>query len=86
MKNLIWLLFIIFSVNSWAQDKLIVTVEPRRPIVNETFNVVFKVSSEEAKNIEEINFKSPGLTIVGQSQQGVSTKTVYANGKLTVTR
>lgn len=86
MKNLIWLLFIIFSVNSWAQDKLTVTVEPRRPIVNETFNVVFKVSSEEAKNIEEINFKSPGLTIVGQSQQGVSTKTVYANGKLTVTR
>lgn len=86
MKSLISIVLLIFSISAWAVDRVTVTIDPARPIVNETFNVIFKVSSENASNIEEVNFKYPGMTIVGQSQQGVSTKTVYANGKLTVTR
>ena len=86
MKHLLCIVLFIISMTSWASDKVTVTVEPKKPIVNETFNVIFKVNSESAKSIEEINFKYPGLTIVGQSQQGISTKTVYANGKLTVSR
>src|SRR5690606_10675191 len=86
MKHLLWMIIILLSLPAWASTKLTVSVEPKKPIVNETFTVVFKVVSENARNIEEINFKYPGLTVIGQSQQSVSTRTVYANGQLTVTR
>src|SRR5690606_26515319 len=33
-----------------------------------------------------INFNPSNIEVVGKSNQGVSTRTVYANGKLTVTR
>lgn len=78
--------FFTFTFTSWAEDKLTVTLDPKKPIVNETFNVIFKVSSEEADAIEDVSFRYPGLTVVGQSQQGISTRTVYANGKLSMTR
>lgn len=86
MKSLLWIVMFALSASLWASDKLSVRVEPQRPIVNETFSVIFKVNSESAQRIDQIDFKYPGLTIVGQSQQGVSTKTIYENGKLTVSR
>lgn len=86
MRSLLLLIFLLITFQVFADDQLTVSLEPKKPIVNETFSLIFKVISSEAKSIEEIDFKSPGLTIVGQSQQGISTRTVYANGKLTVTR
>src|SRR5690606_15303971 len=33
-----------------------------------------------------INFSPGGVEVVGKANQGISTRTIYANGKLTVTR
>lgn len=86
MNKLLFLIIAFFTFSSWAQDKVTVTLDPKRPIVNETFNVTFKVSSENADAIDDISFKYPGLTVVGQSQQGISTRTTYINGTLSMTR
>lgn len=86
MIKLFLLLSVLMITDVFAQDTLTVSIEPKRPIVNETFNVVFKLNSQDAESIDEINLKHPGLTIEGKSQQGISTRTVYANGKLTVSR
>lgn len=86
MNKLLLFIIALFTFSSWAQDKVTVTLEPKKPIVNETFNVTFKVSSENADAIEDVSFKYPGLTVVGQSQQGISTRTTYINGTLSMTR
>lgn len=86
MNKLLLLITVLFTFSSWAQDKVTVTLDPKKPIVNETFNVTFKVSSENADAIDDVSFKYPGLTVVGQSQQGISTRTTYINGTLSMTR
>ena len=86
MSKLLLLIITFFTFSAWAEDKVTVSVYPKKPLVNETFNVTFKVSAENADAIDDVSFKYPGLTVVGQSQQGISTRTTYINGTLTMTR
>lgn len=84
MRILIVLLFSLFTFGVLA-DEVKVEVFPQNPVAGEVFQAKFRVftsSSEEPV----ISFTSGKIEIVGKSNQGVSTRTVYANGSLTVTR
>jgi len=83
MKFLI-ILFSLISLPLLAND-LKVEVNPKKPVAGEVFQAYFRIFTDSDEE-PQINFKPYNLEIVGKSNQGVSTRTVYANGKLTVTR
>ena len=84
MKFLLVLFFSLISFSLWANE-LKVELNPSKPVAGEVFQAYFRIftdSDEEPK----ITFNPYNLEVVGKSNQGISTRTVYANGKLTVTR
>lgn len=66
-------------------SELKIEVSPTRPVVGEMFQVYFRIFTD-AQEEPVINFSPSNVEVAGKSNQGVSTRTVYANGKLTVTR
>lgn len=77
---LIWFSFLNASAN-----EVKVKINPPRPVAGEVFQAYFRVFTsldEEAV----VNFSPGSLEVVSKSNQGISTRTVYANGKLTVSR
>lgn len=84
MKVLIIFFMMVFHMLAFA-DELRVEINPPRPVAGEVFQAFFRIFTE-ADEEPVINFSPSGLEVVGKSNQGVSTRTVYANGKLTVTR
>ena len=66
-------------------DELKVEINPRRPVAGEVFQAYFRVFTTDSE-MPNINFSPENLEVVGKSNQGISTRTIYANGKLTVTR
>lgn len=83
MKILMLLLFFV-SLNASAND-IKVEFNPPKPVVGEAFQAYFRIFTE-SEDEPSVNFSPSGLEVVGKSNQGVSTRTVYANGRLTVTR
>lgn len=84
MRFLILIIMALFCAVAVA-DEVKVEVSPQSPVAGEIFQAKFRIftsSNEEP----DISFTSGRIEIVGKSNQGVSTRTVYANGKLTVTR
>lgn len=84
MKYIILLIIACYSLFAYS-DELKIESGTTKPIAGEVFQVYFRVftnSSEEPS----INFSPSNLEVVGKSNQGISTRTVYANGKLTVSR
>lgn len=66
-------------------DEVRVEISPQKPVAGEVFQAYFRVfTSADEEPI--VNFNPSNIEVVGKYNQGVSTKTVYANGKLTVTR
>lgn len=84
MKYLILLLTLLLSTLALA-DEVKVEVNPPRPVMGEVFQVYFRIFTDSDEE-PVVNFSPAGLEVVGKSNQGVSTRTIYANGKLTVTR
>ena len=72
------------SFSAWASE-LKVEVNPTRPVAGEMFQVYFRVFTDSQEE-PVINFSPSKIEVAGKSNQGVSTRTIYANGKLTVTR
>lgn len=66
-------------------DEVKVETNPPRPVAGEVFQANFRIFTD-ADEEPSINFSPRNLEVVGKSNQGVSTRTIYANGKLTVTR
>src|SRR5665647_1841114 len=66
-------------------DEVKVEINPPKPVAGEVFQAYFRVFTD-ADEEPAINFSPNGVEVVGKSNQGISTRTVYANGKLTVTR
>lgn len=84
MRILIFFIAALFSTGVFA-DEVKVEISPQNPVAGEVFQAKFRIftsSSEEP----EIDFTRGKIEVVGKSNQGVSTRTVYANGSLTVTR
>jgi hypothetical protein len=83
--RIIWALIALLVVtNCWAQE-MKVEVSPARPVTGEVFQVIFRIFTD-ADQEPQITFSPSGAEVVGKANQGISTRTIYANGKLTVTR
>lgn len=83
MKALCFLTFLISLAAS--ADSLKVEFNPPKPVAGEVFQAYFRIFTD-AEEEPSVNFSPANLEVVGKSNQGISTRTVYANGKLTVTR
>lgn len=76
--------FLLGILPLWA-DELKVEINPPKPVAGEVFQAYFRIFTD-ADEEPVINFSPSSLEVVGKSNQGISTRTIYANGKLTVTR
>jgi hypothetical protein len=76
--------FLFQTALAWA-DQLKVEVAPQKPVVGENFQAYFRIFTDSSSE-PRISFKPEEAIIVGKSNQGISTRTIYANGQLTVTR
>lgn len=84
MKTLVLIWLILLSVTAFA-DEVRIEINPQKPVVGEVFRAYFRIFTD-ADEEPVINFVPSSVEVVGKSNQGVSTRTVYANGNLTVTR
>lgn len=66
-------------------DEVKVELKPSKPVTGEVFQALFRIYTD-ASDEPSINFVPSGVEVVGKANQGVSTRTVYANGKLTISR
>lgn len=85
MRKLFIFLFILASAGSVLADQVNIEMYPEKPLYGEIFQVYFRIFTKNTED-PEISFKKMNLKVLGKSNQGVSTRTVYANGKLSVTR
>jgi hypothetical protein len=84
MKFVSLLLMLIFSFPLWANEVKI-EINPTKPVAGEVFQAYFRIFTD-IDDEPAINFSPSNVEVVGKSNQGISTRTIYANGKLTVTR
>jgi hypothetical protein len=83
MKHILWIF--LFVCNFAFANEVKVEINPRRPVAGEVFQAHFRIFTDfEGEPV--INFSPWEVEVVGKSNQGVSTRTIYANGRLTVTR
>lgn len=83
--KLFLLLLSILSFSSAMADEVKVEINPQKPVAGEVFQAYFRIFTESDEE-PSINFSPSGVEVVGKSNQGISTRTIYANGKLSVTR
>lgn len=85
IKRVFSILLMLITFSSWASDKVSVSVSPSQPVVNEPFELIFKI---KLKGEEEpyISFDPGGASVTGRSNRGVSLKTTIINGKFTTTK
>lgn len=85
MKKIISVLLLFISFTCFSSDKVSVSVQPSAPIVNEPFDLIFKIklSGDEEPYI---SFDPGGASVTGRSNRGVSLKTTIINGKYTTSK
>ncbi len=81
------LLFTILMLVSFQlfADEVKIELNPSRPVAGEVFQAYFRIFTDSDEE-PVINFSLSNIEVVSKSNQGISTSTIYANGKLTVTR
>jgi len=85
MKKIIFTLITLLCFNTFSSDKVKVLVQPSSPVVNEPFDLIFKIKL--SGNEEPYISFDPGKgQVTGRSNRGVSVKTTIINGKFTTTR
>ncbi|OUR93051.1 hypothetical protein A9Q84_21340 [Halobacteriovorax marinus] len=85
MKKILFALLLLSCFNTFSSDKVKVLIQPSRPIVNEPFDLIFKIKltgNEEPY----ISFDPGNAQVTGRSNRGVSVKTTIINGKFTTTK
>ncbi len=83
MRYVIFLLVLLSQLAN--ANELKVEFNPTKPVAGEVFQAYFRVFTDSEEE-PTVNFSPSGIEVVGKSNQGVSTRTVYANGRLTVSR
>lgn len=78
------ILFLLLMSQVHAQDVLVET-NPRNPIKGEPFQILFKCQTSKPAD-PEISFDAEGFEVLGKQSQGLSTRTIYQNGKIQVFR
>lgn len=84
MKFISLLFMLVMSLPLWA-NQVKIEINPTKPVAGEVFQAYFRIFTD----IDEepaISFSPSNIEVVGKSNQGISTSTIYANGKLTITR
>lgn len=84
MRLISLLLLFAISLPLWANEVKI-ELNPTKPVAGEVFQAYFRIFTD-IDDEPAINFSPSNVEVVGKSNQGVSTRTIYANGRLTVTR
>ncbi len=84
MRFLLAFIYLVNLTIAFA-DEVKVEINPPKPVVGEVFQAYFRVFTDSDEE-PVINFSPSGVEVVGKSNQGVSTRTIYSNGQLTVTR
>jgi hypothetical protein len=84
MKIIMFLILALLSVALRAED-IDVVVEPKEPVINETFFVTFKIKTSGSEE-PYISFTPYGASVLGKRSQGLSISTVVINGKFTTTK
>lgn len=74
-----------FSSFALAADEVKIELNPAKPVQGEVFQAYVRIFTDKSEE-PAINFSPIGLEVVGKANQGISTRTIYANGKLSVTR
>lgn len=82
MKYIVLLLILL---NCAFAFEVKVTVEPEMPVKDETFRVIFDVSSEKG-GTPVISFDPFGAEVIDKVNLGSTTRTTYINGKLSTDR
>ncbi|WP_127715258.1 BatD family protein [Halobacteriovorax sp. HLS] len=81
MKKLLLLLLLTLGVfSSYGSEKVNVFIQPSSPIVNEPFDLIFKIQLSGDED-PYISFDPGRFEVLGKSNQGVSIKTTILNGK-----
>jgi len=83
MKYILLLLLFISSIA--YGDEVQISYEPKDPVLGESLNVTFQVITKDGTD-PVITFNPQGLEVQSKQETGVSTKTTYMNGRLTVER
>lgn len=78
-------LIFLFITSMALANEVKVEINPTKPVAGEVFQAYFRIFTD-ADEEPAVNFSPSNVEVVGKSNQGVSTRTIYANGKLTVTR
>jgi hypothetical protein len=81
----LFLFFILFISQFAFADGVKVVVDPKEPLLGESFNVTFKVVTKNGTD-PIINFNPQGLEVISRQETGISTRTSYMNGQLSVER
>jgi len=88
MKSCTWRsLFFLVLFPAWvfAASPVIIETNPKDPIKGEVFQILFKCQTE-GNTQPEISFDPVGFEVLGKQAQGLSTRTVFSQGKYTTTR
>jgi hypothetical protein len=81
-----WLLLLMNLFSAVAAEKIInVDFNPQNPIKGEPFQIVFTFETSSATDAK-IDFEPSGFEVLGKTNQGLSTRTIYQNGKIQVSR
>lgn len=79
------ILALVFISQLSLANEVQVIVDPKEPILGESFNVVFKVVTKNGTD-PIINFNPQGIEVISRNETGISTRTSYVNGHLSVER
>lgn len=79
------ILIIFLTTLSVYADSLEVRVDPKEPLVNENYRVIFEIKTEEGTD-PIINFSPLNAEVVAKGETGVRTRTTYVNGRLSTER
>ena len=86
MKKLLHLLSLcILAINLAYGADVSIEVNPPEVVKGEPFSVLFSITSKEGSD-PDISFSPLGVEVISRNQTGVSTRTTYINGKLSVER
>lgn len=88
MRRWIWnslFIFVLFPVWVLAASPVVIETNPKDPIKGEVFQILFKCQTE-GNTQPEISFDPVGFEVLGKQAQGLSTRTVFSQGKYTTTR
>ena len=85
MKRIISLILLFITFTCQGSDKVSVSLSPSAPIMNEPFELIFKIklTGEEEPYI---SFDPGGASVTGRSNGGVSLKTTMINGSFTTSK